>query len=310
MEKAADNISVIKFPPFTPHKIEDTMSKKQNTALLSIGSNSVLIVMKLAVGIITGSVSIISEAIHSTMDLLAAIIAFVSIRISSRPADHTHNYGHEKLENISGVIEALLVFMASILIIREAVNKILSDEPVTSIGLGFIVMFISAGINFFVSRRLYKVARAEESIALEADALHLKVDVYTSLGVGVGLLLIYITKINFLDPVVAILIALFILKEAYDMLVRAFSPLVDARISNKEIDCIKSSIAQFHENQVDYHDLRTRRSGNIKHIDFHLDLPENMTVAQAHEICDRIENEIENKLHNTKILIHVEPRKI
>lgn len=285
------------------------MSKKQQTARLSIISNTALIIMKLAVGIITGSVSIISEAIHSMMDLAAAVIAFISIRISSRPADHTHNYGHEKLENVSGVIEALLIFLASVLIIREAIKKIVSNEPVTSIGMGFVVMFISAAINFFVSRRLYKVAREEESIALEADALHLKVDVYTSLGVGFGLLLIYITKLNFLDPVVAILIALFILKEAYDMLKRAFSPLVDAKISNAEIDCIKSSIAQFHEKHVDYHDLRTRRSGNIKHIDFHLDLPEHMTVAEAHDICDRIEHEIESKLTNTKILIHVEPRK-
>ena len=208
------------------------MNKKQKTALLSIVSNSFLIIMKLAVGIITGSVSIISEAIHSTMDLLAALIAYVSIKLSSRPADSIHNYGHEKLENISGVIESLLIFLASALIIREAVKKILSNEPVTSLGMGFIVMFISAGINYFVSRRLYKVAKEEESVALEADALHLKVDVYTSLGVGAGLLLIHITKKNYLDPVVAILIALFILKEAYDMLKHAFSPLLDAKISN------------------------------------------------------------------------------
>lgn len=310
MEKAAGTILVIVFPPFAPQNFEGIMNKKQKTARLSIFSNSFLIIMKLIVGILTGSVSIISEAIHSTMDLLAALIAFFSIKLSSRPADADHNYGHEKLENISGVIEALLIFLASGLIIREAVKKIISNEPIASIGLGFVVMFISAAINFFVSRRLYKVAKAEESVALEADALHLKVDVYTSLGVGVGLLLIYITKINFLDPVVAILIALFILKEAYDMLKRAFFPLVDEKISDVEIDRITESIAQFHENKVDFHDLRTRRSGHIKHIDFHLDIPENMTVAQAHEICDKIEKEIEEKLHNTKILIHVEPKKI
>ena len=286
------------------------MNRKQKTALLSIVSNTVLIIMKLVVGIITGSVSIISEAIHSTMDLLAALIAFISVRLSSRPADKSHNYGHEKLENISGVIEALLIFLASALIIREAVKKIISNEPVASIGMGFVVMFVSALINFIVSRRLYKVAREEESVALEADALHLKVDVYTSLGVGAGLLLIYMTIINMLDPVVAVLIALFILSESYDMLKRAFSPLVDSRISTAEIEIIESSIAQLDRNKVDFHDLRTRRSGNIKHIDFHLDLPENMTVAEAHDICDRIENEIEEKLHNTKILIHVEPRKI
>lgn len=286
------------------------MNRKQKTARLSIISNLVLIIMKLIVGIITGSVSIISEAIHSTMDLLAAVIAFFSIRISSMPADAEHNYGHEKLENVSGVIEALLIFMASGFIINEAVKKIISDEPISSIGMGFVVMFISAVINFFVSRQLYKVAKEEESVALEADALHLKVDVYTSLGVGAGLLLIHITKINFLDPVVAILIALFILVEAFDMLKRAFFPLVDEKISDDDIEIIKTSIAQFHENKVDFHDLRTRRSGHIKHIDFHLDIPEDMTVAQAHEICDRIEIEIENRIRNTKILIHVEPRKI
>ncbi len=285
------------------------MNRKQKTARLSILSNSLLIIIKLVVGIITGSVSIISEAIHSTMDLLAAIIAFFSIKISSMPADAEHNYGHEKLENISGVIEALLIFLASGFIIHEAVKKMISNEPIASIGMGFIVMFISALINYFVSRKLYKVAREEESVALEADALHLKVDVYTSIGVGSGLLLIHITKINILDPIVAILIALFILVEAYDMLKRAFFPLVDEKISDDDIKIIKSSIEQFHESKVDFHDLRTRRSGHIKHIDFHLDIPENMTVAQAHEICDRIEIEIENKLRNTKILIHVEPRK-
>lgn len=285
------------------------MNRKQKTAGLSIASNTFLIIMKLAVGIISGSVSIISEAIHSTMDLLAALIAFFSIKLSSRPADKSHNYGHEKLENLSGVVESLLIFLASALIINESIKKIISDEPVTSLGIGFIVMFISAAVNYFVSRKLYIVAREEESVALEADALHLKVDVYTSLGVGAGLLLIHITKKNYLDPVIAIIIALFILREAYVMLRHSFSPLLDTKISNAEIEIIQSSISQFQENKVDFHDLRTRRSGHIKHIDFHLDLPENLTVAQAHEICDRIESEIEKKLHNTKILIHVEPRK-
>ena len=193
------------------------MDEKIRTASLSIISNTCLITMKLIVGIITGSVSILSEAIHSTMDLIAAIISFFSVKISAKPADAEHPYGHGKFENVSGVIESLLIFVASLWIIIEAVKKIISGEEVGSSALGFFVMFFSAGINFLVSKRLYRVAKKTDSIALEADALHLKTDVFTSLGVGAGLLLIWITKLHFLDPVIAILVALFILKEALNL---------------------------------------------------------------------------------------------
>ena len=158
------------------------MKAKVSIARLSILSNTCLIVMKLVVGIISGSVSIISEAIHSSVDLMAAIIAFFSVRVSDNPPDSRHPYGHGKIENISGVIEALLIFIAAILIIVKAVKKLLG-EPVEleSIGIGSLVMLVSAVINIIVSRRLYKVARETHSVALEADALHLKTDVFTSL---------------------------------------------------------------------------------------------------------------------------------
>jgi cation diffusion facilitator family transporter len=182
------------------------MNKKVKIARLSIASNTFLIVIKLIVGLLSGSVSIISEAIHSSMDLLAAIIAFFAVKISDTPADKEHPYGHGKYENVSGVIEAFLIIIASFWIIIEAVKKIFDHTPIESVGMGFIVMFISAAVNFVVSRKLYKVAKATESIALEADALHLKTDIYTSAGVGVGLLLIWITGATFLDPLVAMLV--------------------------------------------------------------------------------------------------------
>src|SRR5665647_23190 len=189
--------------------------KKVSIARLSIVSNTLLIIIKLAVGLISGSVSIISEAIHSSMDLVAAIIAFLSVRVSDNPPDSRHPYGHGKIENISGVIEALLIFIASIWIIIEAVKKLFGGKiELESIGLGSLVMLISAIVNIIVSRRLYKVARATNSVALEADALHLKTDVYTSMGVAVGLGLIIITGINWLDPLIAMFVALFIIKEA------------------------------------------------------------------------------------------------
>ncbi|GAA0077467.1 cation diffusion facilitator family transporter [Clostridium sp. CTA-5] len=283
------------------------MNEKLKVARLSIYSNTTLIILKLIVGLISGSVSIISEAIHSTMDLLAAIIAFFSVKASSKPADEEHPYGHGKYENVSGVIEALLIFVASIWIIVEGIDKILHPKDIESIGLGFIVMFISSFINYMVSKKLYKVAKEQDSIALEADALHLKADVYTSLGVGVGLLLIWITKLNYLDPVVAILIALFILKEAYHLLISAFTPLLDVKLSEEEIKIITDQINKHNSVFCNFHNLRTRKSGITKYIDLHLVFPEDMSIKIAHDLCNEIETDIEKFLKNTEILIHFEP---
>lgn len=282
------------------------MNVKVKAARLSIISNTSLIIMKLIVGLFTGSVSIISEAIHSTMDLLAAIIAFFSVKISDTPADESHPYGHGKIENISGVIEALLVFIASVWIIVESVKKIINPEGIESVGIGFIVMFISAAVNFIVSKKLYKVAKAESSIALEADALHLKTDVYTSLGVGVGLMLIWITGLNYLDPIVAILVAIFILKEALELLKTAFNPLLDVKLPDEEIQVITNEINKHASIYCDYHDLKTRISGRNKYVDLHLVVPDNMSVKDAHDICDTIENGIERSLKHTNVMIHLE----
>jgi len=282
------------------------MNPKVKVARLSLLSNTILIIMKLVVGLLTGSVSIISEAIHSTMDLLAAVIAFFSVKISDRPADDTHPYGHGKIENISGVIEALLIFVASVWIVIEAVKKIINPSKIESVGVGFIVMFISAAINFMVSKKIYKVAKQEDSIALEADALHLKADVYTSLGVGTGLFLIWVTGLNYLDPAVAILVAIFILKESFELLKTAFNPLLDVKLSDEEIELIKDNISKYSSVFCNYHDLKTRKSGRIRYIDLHLVFPENMSIKEAHDICDKIEQNIEQVLKYAEVMIHLE----
>ncbi len=188
------------------------MDKKINTARLSVISNSVLIVLKLLAGSLSGSVSIISEAIHSFLDLLASIIAYFAVKLSRKRPDKNHPYGHGKVENVSGIIEALLILIAAIWIIYEAIDKINVENKVEYYWLGIIIMLISAVVNFFVSRRLYKVAKETDSIALEADALHLKTDVYTSLGVAIALIFIWFTGFQLLDPIIAIIIALIILK--------------------------------------------------------------------------------------------------
>ena len=284
---------------------EIIMNAKASIARLSILSNTLLIIMKLAVGLISGSVSILSEAIHSSMDLIAAVIAFFSVRVSDNPPDSRHPYGHGKIENISGVIESILIFIAAIWIIIEAVKKLLGERiELESITLGSLVMLISAVVNIFVSRRLYKVAHETKSVALEADALHLKTDVYTSLGVAIGLGLIILTGINWLDPVIAILVALFIIKEAYQLLHKAFTPLLDTAWSDNEIDELETRLSGL---GVSYHDLRTRVAGNYRFIDIHIQISENESVGNAHKYCDKIESMLKSVYENVTVTIHVEP---
>jgi len=281
------------------------MNVKVNVARLSIFSNTFLIILKVFAGIISGSVSIISEAIHSSMDLIAALIAFFSVKVSDNPPDSRHPYGHGKVENISGVTEALLIFIAAIWIIIESVKKL--TEGVTeleSVGLATIVMIISAIVNTIVSRRLYKVARETNSVALEADALHLKTDVYTSLGVAAGLVLIMLTGIEWLDPVVAMLVALFIIFESYKLLKKAFSPLLDTAWKQNDIENLEKKLTDL---KVNYHDLRTRVAGNYLFIDFHVLIPADVSVGDAHSYCDKIENELTSVYSNLNVTIHVEP---
>ena len=282
------------------------MSKKVKAARISVLSNTLLIALKLTAGILSGSVSIISEAIHSFMDLLASIIAFISVRISDRPADERHPYGHWKIENISGVIEALLIFVAAIWIIYEAIHKIITPGKVETIGLGFAVMCVSAVANSLVSWYLYKISKETGSVALEADALHLKTDVYTSLGVAAGLGLIFLTGYHILDPVVAILVSILILKESYSLLMKAYKPLLDESLDPEEVKIIRETIERYCKENIKYHDLRTRKAGNYNYVDFHLNLDENLTVKEAHDLCDLIEKEIKLRLVNSEITIHVE----
>ncbi|NJD02621.1 MAG: cation transporter [Ruminiclostridium sp.] len=282
-------------------------NKKVKVAALSIISNTVLITLKIVAGILSGSVSIISEAMHSGMDLVAAIIAFFSVRMSSVPPDRKHPYGHGKIENVSGVIEGLLIFVAAGLIIAEAVKKLLNPSEISQAMVAFFVMLFSGAANSFVSRILYKTAKEEDSMALEADALHLKTDVYTSLGVGAGMLLIKITGITLFDPIIAILVACLIIKEAWVLCRNAFGPLMDTRLSDEDEFRIKEIMDVFRDEILDYHELRTRKSGNMKYIDFHMTLKEGITIKESHCLSDRIEQELEKALSNTSISIHFEP---
>ena len=277
--------------------------------MLSVISNTTLIILKIVAGLLSGSVSIISEAIHSGMDLVASIIAFFSVRVSSKPADKGHPYGHGKIENVSGVIEGLLIFVAAFLIFKEAIIKLIHPTEISQTFIAIAVMGISSIVNIIISRTLYKVAKREESVALEADALHLKTDVYTSAGVALGLLLMKVTGIKVLDPITAILVSLLIIKEAWSLCRNAFRPLLDASLLEEEEAQIKEILETYDEQIKGFHKLRTRKSGNIKYIDFHMFVDGSLTVDVAHTISKELEIVIEQKIKNTNVNIHIEPSK-
>jgi cation diffusion facilitator family transporter len=284
-------------------------STKTSAAGLSILSNSTLVGLKIGVGLAMGSVSVLSEGVHSGVDLLAALIAFFSIRAAAKPADEDHQFGHGKIENISGAVEALLIFLAAGLITYEAVVKIREATGLESIDLGIALMAVSAVVNFFVSRHLHKVARATDSVALEADAWHLTTDVYTSLGVVAGLVAVRVTGLTILDPIVAIGVAVLILRAAWNITRKAVSGLLDTRLPLEEEAIIRASITEHLGDVVGFHKLRTRKAGSQRYIDLHLVLPKSATLEEAHRLCDHLEDDIKSKLSEGVVTIHCEPCK-
>ena len=282
------------------------MSRKRLAALISVTSNSALVVLKLLVGLLTGSVSVLAEAIHSANDLIAALIALFSIGIAERPADQEHPYGHGKAESISAAVEAALIVGAAIWIVIEAVQKVVARETVEHLGWGTGVMLVSVLVNIVVSRHLFRVAREEDSPALEADAHHLATDVYTSLGVAVGLSVVWLTDWHIVDPLVAIVVALLILRIGTSLTMKSIHHLMDARLPASEITQIEdilSGEARIHS----WHNLRTRKAGNTRHIDLHIVFRNDATLLEAHAVADDLEKRIEAALHPAQVVIHVDP---
>ncbi|MFZ5642181.1 MAG: cation diffusion facilitator family transporter [Bacillota bacterium] len=283
------------------------MDKKVRAARLSIISNSFLTVLKLIVGILMGSISVISEAIHSGIDLVASIIDYLSVRQSSKPADHEHPYGHGKYENVASIIEAALIIAAAVVIIVEAVPRLFNPTEIHSLGIGAGVMAVSVVVNTIVSRKLMRVARETDSPALEGDAWHLRADVYTSLGIFAGLGAIQITGLMILDPIIAIGVSLFIMKSGLGLIKKSFKVIVDERLSEDEISIINEVLEKNSVSFLDYHELRTRKAGSQRFVDLHLVFPRHLPIKIIHDTCRELEQKIEVRLSDTDIVIKVEP---
>ncbi|MHB1005907.1 MAG: cation diffusion facilitator family transporter [Chloroflexota bacterium] len=280
---------------------------KTSVAMLSVASNTLLTLGKLGVGLTIGSIAVVAEAIHSSVDLLASVIALTAVRQSAKPPDEKYPFGRGKIENVSGTVEAVLIFLAAGMIIWEAANKLSHSSEIPQVDLGLVIMAISVGMNVLVSQLLFKVARETDSVALEADAYHLSTDVLTSLGVFIGLVLVRLTGWSVLDPVAALVVAALIIKAAWDITRRSFVDLLDRSLPAAERNLIANVINGHLDRLVEVHQIRTRKSGADRHIDLHLVVSATAPVAEAHALCDHLERDLRNEIGPCSLSIHIEP---
>lgn len=291
------------------HAVEERDTpRKRRAAALSIASNVTLIVLKLAAGVVTGSVAVVTEAVHSGIDLIASVVAYVSVRKAGEPADETHRYGHEKIENLAAAIEGMLILVGSAIIVFESLRRLIRGGTVEHLGFGIAVVGFSAVANLLVSASIARTARATSSPALAGDAAHLRTDAYTSLAVLGGLALVELTGAAWLDPVVALLVAGAIVQAGVRLLLGSSRVLVDEALPGEERAAIHDEVVAFgNRGVVGYHQLRTRRAGARRYVDLHLQFEAGTSLEQAHEIAHLIQDAIAERLRGADVLIHLEP---
>jgi cation diffusion facilitator family transporter len=281
---------------------------KSGAATLSVASNTILIALKVAAGAVTGSIAILTEAVHSAIDLVASLIALLSVRKADEPADADHPYGHEKVEDLASAIEGTLILLGAFVIVFAATRRLVNGAEVETLGVGIAVVGFSAAANWALSSYLYRRARALDSPALRADAAHLRSDSLTSLGVLVGLVLIEVTGVDELDSIVALIVAVAIVVTGIRILTRSGRELVDEAPPPAELDRIEAAIAAARAPEVaGYHKLRARRAGSRRHIDLHVQFRAGTTLERAHELAHEMRAAIEAEFPHADVLIHVEP---
>jgi cation diffusion facilitator family transporter len=284
-------------------------STTTGAAKLLLGTVFGLFAIKVLVGVITGSISIWAQAVDSSLDIFAVIVTFVTVGYSSKPADREHPFGHGKVEAIAAGIQAVLLLGASGVIAYAAVQRIINGTTVTYAPAGVAVMVVSLVVSLLLSRHLFRVARATGSIALEANANNILSDVYSTGAVLLGLAIVSIWKnLTIIDPILALLVVLIILRATYRVAMMAFHELVDVKLPEDEEKTIQQVITEhFGGEVVGFHKLRTRKAGSQRYIDLHLVMPKHVSIEAAHEMCDHLEKDMRTRLARTDVTIHVEP---
>lgn len=280
---------------------------KSGAAALAIIWDALQIALKLTIGISISSIAILSEALNSSIDLLASVMAFFSIKFSSQPADEQHPFGHGKAENLSGFIEAGLMYLTSIFIIYQSIRKLLTGSQVVHVEWGLGIMLFSMTVNIFFTGYLLKVARREDSLALEAHARNLRGDILISLGVFTGLLMLKLTGLPVFDPIAAILVSIYYSITATGLTRKSVHGLLDERLPASEVGIIQASISEHSRDLAGFHDVRTRKAGGERYIDLHLVMAKHSSLEEVHKMCDHLEEDIKSKLPRSNITIHVEP---
>ena len=278
---------------------------KNRIALTSVIAAVFLTSFKLVVGLLTGSLGILSEALHSALDLIAAVITLFAVRIADLPADNEHNYGHGKIENLSALIETFLLLVTCFWIIYESINRLINKHPIEVNAFSFIVIITSIIIDFTRSRALYKVARKYNSQALEADALHFSTDIWSSMVVLIGLIVYSLFDFVYADSIAALIVALIVLSVSYRLGRRAFDVLID-RAPTKIVDQINQVIDQI-PGVIKYHDLKVREGGSYKFVELNIHVNKGLSIEEAHSISENVEYEITKKIHHCKVIVHIEP---
>jgi cation diffusion facilitator family transporter len=282
--------------------------EKARTAALSVVSNSTLILLKVIAGTVTGSVAILTEAVHSSIDLVASIVAFFSVRKADEPADESHRYGHEKIENLAAAIEGILILVGSAAIAFEAIRHLVNHGRVQMVGIGIVVVGVSLAVNVGVSLRLSRTARQTGSPALAGDAAHLGTDALTSAAVLVGLVLVAVTGAQWIDPVVALAVAAVVVVTGVRLLAQASRVLVDEALPAAEVEAIRQAIQGMSSHGVvGYHELRTRRAGSRRYVDLHVQFREGTSLEEAHRTAHELQDQISGRLAGADVLIHLEP---
>jgi cation diffusion facilitator family transporter len=297
---------VLNTPLVAPDAVKGTT--KFGAARLSVVSNSVLITLKVVAGALTGSIAIITEAVHSSIDLLASIVAYLSLRKADEPADAEHQYGHAKAENLAAAIEGMLILVGAGVIVFEASRRLVDSSPIENIGIGIVVIAVSAAVNLVVSSYLYRQARAHDSPALEGDAAHLRADAATSLAVLLGLVLIEVTGIEQLDSIVALMVASAIVYTGIRILSRSSRVLMDEALPQEELDIVRKLIADYPGPEVEgFHKLRGRRAGSARYIDLHLQFTPGTSLERAHDVAHELQSEVRTRIPAADLLVHIEP---
>jgi len=276
-------------------------------AWLSLATSAVTIVLKFAAYWLTGSVGLLSDAVEALVNIAAALVALAVLTYSSHAPDREHNFGHEKAQYFSSGIEGALIFVAAAAIVWSAVPRLLHPQPIEQVSLGLTLSVLAALANAGCAWVMLRAARAHRSITLEADARHLLTDVWTTLGVFIGVLLVQATGWLILDPLIALAVALQILWTGGHLMIRSFEGLMDRAVPDDELAAITGVLDTLRHEGGDYHALRTRVAGARSFVDVHVLVPGGLTVQAGHDLVERLENEIQSKLPHVEVLTHLEP---